>query len=341
MRAEARVAEDGTARLRAALAAAGADWSQVTDRRELAGGTFNAVTLVTFASGLRLVVKIPPEPQTPLLRYEQGILGTEALFYRLAGALPGVPVPQVLAVDPGGAAGGYLVMTECPGSPWHLLSPAPAGAERDALRAELGRQVGALHAVAGPGFGYPSGALGPLRASWAEAFGGMIDAVLDDAARYAVTLPRPAAEVRSLFAGHSALLDSVTAPVLVHFDLWDGNILVAPGQGPGQGPRIGGLIDGERTFWGDPLADLVSLALFHDIEADAAFLGGYREAGGKVGFGPEERERIALYRAYLHLIMWTEVVPRGGDEGSVTWLRGFAYEPLAATLDRWAASGGH
>ena len=330
------MAEDGTARLRAALAAAGAGWDQVTERSELAGGTFNAVSAVTLASGARLVVKIPPDPQVPLMTYERGILDAEALFYRLAGALPGVPVPEVLAVDAAGGAGGYLVMTECPGSPWRALSPAPAGAERDALRAELGRQVAALHTVAGPGFGYPSGALGPLRDRWSQAFLAMVDAVLGDAARYGVTLPRPAAEVRSLFAARGALLDSVAVPALVHFDLWDGNILVAAGP---DGPRIGGLIDGERAFWGDPLADLVSLALFHDIEADDAFLRGYREAGGKVAFDEEERTRIAMYRAYLHLIMWTEVVPRGGDEEHVAWLRGFAYEPLAAVLDGWAAPG--
>jgi len=38
------------------------------------------------------------------------------------------------------------------------------------------------------------------------------------------------------------LLDVVRTPRLIHFDLWDGNILVEAGQ-------ITGLIDGERAFW--------------------------------------------------------------------------------------------
>jgi len=83
----------------------------------------------------------------------------------------------------------------------------------------------------------------------------------------------------------------------------------------------------------------VSLALFHDIEQDAAFLRGYRDEGGKVTFDPAERERIALYRAYLHLIMWTEAVPRQYDDERVAWVRGFAFEPLAATLGRWSETG--
>jgi aminoglycoside phosphotransferase (APT) family kinase protein len=118
-------------------------------------------------------------------------------------------------------------------------------------------------------------------------------------------------------------------------DLWDGNILVESGSG---GRRVGALIDAERAFWGDPLADLVSLALFHDIEQDAAFLRGYRDAGGQVAFDAAERERIALYRASLHLIMWIEAAPRQYDDQRVAWLRGYAYQPLAETLDRWAAS---
>lgn len=327
--------ESGKARLRAALAAAGVGWDQVAECRDLAGGTFNALSAVTLGSGERLVVKIPPAPGTPLLSYERGILGTEALWYRLAGRLPGVTVPAVLAVDAAGRDGGYLVMTECPGSPWWGLEPQPAGEERDEMRAELGRQVARLHTITGTGFGYPSGALGPLRDSWREAFLAMVDAVLADSARFAVTLPRPAAEIAALFAARAGLLDEVSTPVLTHFDLWDGNILVEPRPA---GRRLGALIDAERAFWGDPLADFVSLALFHDIEQDAAFLRGYRDEGGKVTFGPAERERIALYRAYLYLIMWIEAVPRQYDDKHLAWLRGFAFEPLAETFARWTGA---
>jgi hypothetical protein len=69
-----------------------------------------------------------------------GVLATEAMYYRLAGQQAGVAVPSVLDVDPGGGvvAGGYLVMSECAGSPWPELLPQPARREHDQLRAELG-----------------------------------------------------------------------------------------------------------------------------------------------------------------------------------------------------------
>jgi hypothetical protein len=60
---------------------------------------------------------------------------------------------------------------------------------------------------------------------------------------------------------------------------------------------VGALIDAERAFWGDPLAEFVSLALFGDIEQDAAFLRGYRAAGGTVTFDFAARQRLSLYRA--------------------------------------------
>jgi hypothetical protein len=157
------MAESGTARLTAALAGAGVSWDRVAGCRRLTGGTFNAVHLVSLADGTRLVVKIPPGPDTPLLRYEQRILGTEALYYRVAGQCRDVTVPAVVAVETTGAAGGYLVMTERPGSPWPELAPRPSGTERDKLRAALGGQVARLHTISGTGFGYPSGAVGPLR----------------------------------------------------------------------------------------------------------------------------------------------------------------------------------
>jgi aminoglycoside phosphotransferase (APT) family kinase protein len=327
---EGNIADARTARLTAALSGAGVSWDQVAACRSLTGGTFNAVHLVGLADGTRLVVKIPPGPDTPLLRYEQGILGTEALYYELASQCHDVIVPAVIAVDATGASGGYLVMTRCPGSPWPELAPLPGGGERAELRAELGRQVARLHTITGTGFGYPSGAVGPLRDSWRAAFLDMVDAVLADAERFAVTLPRSVADVADWFTAKAAVLDEVTTPVLVHFDLWDGNILVESGAA---GHRIGALIDAERAFWGDPLAEFVSLALFADIEQDTAFLRGYRAAGGTVTFDFAARQRLSLYQAYLYLIMWVEAAPRQASSQRRGWLVDRVLRPLTAALD--------
>ena len=101
--------------------------------------------------------------------------------------------------------------------------------------------------------------------------------------------------------------------------------------GPGPGPhRIGALIDAERAFWGDPLAEFVSLALYGDIERGTAFLAGDRGAGGAVTFDIAARQRLSLYRAYLYLIMWVETAPRQFGQEFLDQIYGRVLQPLAA-----------
>ena len=295
--------------------------------RPLTGGTYNTVEELILTDGSRYVLKVPPAATVPGLRHEHRLLLSEAEFYR-AAAGAGVPAPHVLAL--GGhtdTAAGHLLMTACPGEPWNgSLTPT----EQTSLRTELGRQLARLHEVTGPGFGYPSGALGPLAPDWRTAFTTMTEAVLADARHYRARLPRPVDEVtRTLRSAHSSL-DEVTVPRLVHFDLWPGNILVD--RPAGKAPRIGGLIDGERMFWGDPLADFVSLALLDDIRKDEAFLAGYWEAGGRAGFDRSARLRYALYRSYLYLIMLAEAVPREFGAEENRWRREKAGPELLAAL---------
>ncbi|MGX1273789.1 phosphotransferase family protein [Streptomyces phaeoluteigriseus] len=304
---------------RRALAAAGLAPEDLAGLRPFGGGTYNTVEELRLTDGSRYVLKTAPAGSG--LRHERELLLSEAEFCRGA-ALAGVPAPRVLALE-----GPWLLMTLSPGTPWDDTLTA---AEQRSLRAELGRQVARLHTVTGAGFGYPSGALGPLAPDWRTAFAAMLDAVLDDARRYRARLPRPADEVAAVVRRAYDALDEVTVARLVHFDLWPGNVLVDRSTGRA---RIGGLIDGERMFWGDPLADFVSLALLGDIREDDAFLAGYQEGGGQAEFDPPARLRLALYRAYLYLIMLTETVPRAVGEGRVRWVQESVAPELLAALE--------
>ncbi|MFI8235166.1 phosphotransferase family protein [Streptomyces sp. NPDC085900] len=312
---------DSWERARRILRDAGIPPGRLARLRPLSGGTYNTVEELTLTDGARHVLKAAPD--APGLSHERRLLVAEAEFYRGAETA-GVPAPRLLALD---EAGRVLLMTASPGDPWDA---SLTEAERATLRRQLGRHVAALHRVVGPAFGYPSGALGPLAADWRTAFTGMLDAVLDDARRFGARLPRPVDEVaRTLEAAHGAL-DEVTVPALVHFDLWDGNIMVDRSAGS---VRVGGLIDGERMFWGDPLAEFVSLALLGDIRKDEAFLSGYREAGGRAEFDTPALLRLALYRAYLCLIMLVETVPRAMGEEQVRWRDEAVAPELVAALD--------
>lgn len=251
------------------------------------------------------MLEVAPPAGTPLMTYENALMRTEARFYRRGSAVPGLPVPAVVATgfDRSAIDADHLLMTHLEGEPRNRLRAGIGAEDLARLRTDLGRLGRGLHRVRGSPFGYPYGnpAAG-ARASRRSAFEGMLADVCADARRFGAPLPVDPGLVLGLVRERGRLLDRVTAPSLVHFDLWEGNILLAERDGR---PEITGIIDGERSFWGDPLADLVSTALFDDITWDPAFLSAYRPTPLTAG----ERLRIAMYRAYLAPIVLVEGVP--------------------------------
>lgn len=339
-RSEPQDRPGGPAAVAELLARAGIPAERITGHEPLAGGSYNALYGVDLTDGTRLVLKVPPSPGTPKLAYEHELLRGEAVFHQAAAAA-GVPVPRVVHAEHGGAgdpaATPFLLMTHSPGTPWFAAQQAVSATEQDRLRHALGMLLARLHAVRGPGFGYPAQRLAPLADRWAPAFTAMTDAVLDDAERFGAWLPAPPAAIRAALATAAPALDEVTVPALVHFDLWPGNILL---EGPAGGRTISALIDGERMFWGDPLADFASLSLLHtDVEEDAAFLEGYGVGGGRTVFDDAARRRIALYRCYLYLIMLVEVEPRSTTGEYLSWVREFTTPRLEAALGVVVSAG--
>ncbi len=307
---------------------------QVTEIEELTGGTFNAAYRIGLGPGDRaLVLKVSPAPVTPLLTYEHGLMRTEASFYELVGNRTDVTVPQVVAArfDRRVVDGDYLLMSHLDGTGWDRSHPLLGPGDQARLRRDLGRLTGRLHTVEGDAFGYPQHEESTTSGSWRAAFTRMLEDVLADARRYGVVLPVEPDLLLTVVREQARLLDAVTVPVLVHFDLWEGNILLTERDGR---PEISGIIDGERAFWGDPLADLVSLALFGDIADDADFLAGYRSAvGDSFEITAEARLRIAMYRVYLDLVMLVEATPRGYDPADHAPVDALARADLLAALD--------
>ncbi|WP_285028216.1 aminoglycoside phosphotransferase family protein [Plantibacter sp. ME-Dv--P-122b] len=299
----------------------------------LGAGTANEVAAVELDGGERVIVKLSPADATGLT-YERSLMATEALALRILGRAE-VPQPEIVfeATLDGRDA---LVMTELTGRPANSTETVPLA--RDVLGRTLARlheagrtpfhvepgdvDVPAESASTSPSTGLTEGNRHgyPFRpelqaASARDAYRLLVEAVLTDAARFEVDLPVAADEIRHLIDTASPAFDSVTEPTLVHFDLWEGNLLVMPEHGA-EAAQLTGVIDHERAHWADPTADLVSLALFTDVPetvaADTELLRAYRETSGRELLPDEDaRTRARLWSLYLALVMVVEGIPRG------------------------------
>jgi fructosamine-3-kinase len=156
-----------------------------------------------------------------------------------------------------------------------------------------------VHTITGPFFGYSGDR--PSASDWPTAFEAIIEDVRADAVDWNVPLP----PLDGVVARYRDVLASVNRPALLHFDLWDGNVLAGADGG------LTGLVDGERYLYGDPLLDFVSPALLRRIEEmpDHPFLAGYRAE--PFDFDESARIRLGLYRIHLYAIMIAEGPSRG------------------------------
>jgi len=284
----------------------------------LSGGLFASVLRADLDDGRRVVVKVTGADTSRLLRYEHGLLGTEAAVNRV-GHDAGLPVPRVLLTDLSRrhVDGDAMVVTFLDGDLWSALDLEPLATAR--ARRSLGAFMARLHTIVpGARFGYPAPESGLAADTWPDALAAMIRAALDDAERWGVDLPGD--RLLDVAEGHRDLLAAVTTPRLVHADLWEGNLLLDRSEG-----TVVGVLDAERALWGDPLFELVGADQFGAGAVDPDLLAGYRQAGGDLGLGdgapgsgdPGAWTRLQLYRAYFACLLAVEVVPRGytGDRG--------------------------
>jgi aminoglycoside phosphotransferase (APT) family kinase protein len=202
------------------------------------------------AGGREVVLRVG----TSASRHE---LATEATALQLAAGF-GVPGPELLGSDDGGAAGVPLVLSaRLPGNSQIPREPDPA------RLSALGRQAARLHAITLD----PS----PLLPARDRPI-----AVEDWAAMRRSQPPR-----ELLAAAEAAVARDARPcerPVFVHGDLWQGNVLW-------QGTTVTGLLDWDCAGAGDPGVDLGSLrcdaALCYGAQAPAHVLRGWQEQAGR------------------------------------------------------------
>ncbi|MDR3276483.1 MAG: hypothetical protein LBT11_04640 [Treponema sp.] len=145
----------------------------------------------------------------------------------------------------------------------------------------------------------------------------MTQNLVEDAGRFGKRCPG-GEELLGYIDRYQEILNKAPA-VLVNFDLWENNLFY--GKDANGSPRLW-MIDPERGFWGDPIADFVCLDFMHmDLGEKAGVFEAYNAAAEKpLEVSPETRVRYYIMLAYLGVIMYTERYSRY-HPGNTGWWR--------------------
>ncbi|XOJ00600.1 phosphotransferase family protein [Paenibacillus polymyxa] len=280
--------------------------ASILDYKEMLDGWANHAYLIILSDAQRVVLKIAPSASKNLMRCEQDLMIAEVEALRLIKELQDVPVPQVLAYDDSltMASARYFIMEYMSGTPYNQVKDQYSAEEQEAIEHQLGRYNRRINEIKGEKFGYFSEQK-QRYSTWKEAFMNLMDDILTDGEEAGITFSIDYPELRRLIEEKSDVLDDVKEPVLVSWDLWDGNVLVDKG-------RITAMIDFERSLWADPLME----HYFSHFNYTPGFVKGY----GHAITTESELKRRSLYDLYFDLVLRIECAYRQYDnQEHVNW----------------------
>jgi aminoglycoside phosphotransferase (APT) family kinase protein len=254
---------------------------------ELADGMYNSTFRLELPDGERAVLRVAPEPARQHRIEPQLMRNEHATLPYLAPIAP--LMPRIVGIDFTHDVIGRDFMIES------FLDgvPAPAGLQiytaqqRPGFFRQIGGWAASIHQVTGPGFGRVAG---PLHTTWSEALLAWFDCAVADL----VDIDLEASDARRLIEvidGHRDILDEIRTPRLLHGDLWIVNLILAESA---VAPTITGIVDNDRTWWGDPEADW---PIFMALRKPGTDRDAFWDSYGPLDHSPEARWRRGIYRA--------------------------------------------
>ena len=280
---------------------------KITVYTELSEGLCNIAYRIEFSDGSKSILKIAPQYNSTLLRNEKCLMNAEVNAMKLAENIGDVRTAKVQYYDTGKTlcTGDYFIMECLEGESLVSIKDTLSEEEKDQIYSEVGNIVRDIAKIKGEHFGQLY--------DGAERFDRLYDFVkmlirnvLADASEKDILIGVSPEEILSLLDAHKDVFGEVS-PVLVHYDLWEGNIFVKNGH-------VCALIDWERALWGDVLME----DRFRRHSVNDAFLEGF----GQTGFSEAERKRILWYDIVLYLGMMTEGKFREyPDDSQYRWIK--------------------
>lgn len=283
---------------------------QMASCTELTEGMCNTAYMINFADGSRSVLKIATKDNRGRMSNEVNLMEAEVTAMGLVSAANVADVAQVQYYDRSNKIcdSHYFFMEALEGESLSSIVEQFAEEERAVINYEIGQVERRISFIHGKAFGL----LGDTEHKHETLYDFiymLISNVLSDAEKKGVSFGVSPEEILGLLKQYQAVFDKVKTPVLVHWDMWEGNIFVKDGH-------ISGIIDWERAMWGEPFMD----DRFRRHTRNKDFLRGF----GQEEFTEEEMSRILWYDVLLYLTMMTEGAYREyDDDGLYQWTKPF------------------
>ena len=258
----------------------------------LGDGEFNAAFKVTCEDGKDYVLKIAPPKDATVLSYERNMMDSEVYWYRKMKENTDILCPDVYAVDFSCKIieSSCFIMQMMKGEPlWKCVFSQE---EAEKVQAEKVNMLTKIHAIKNDRYGYRQSG---LHDSWYAALKSMAGNLVKDCRDLGYETP-DGERFLELIDKHEDIL--MKAPCrMVNFDLWDSNVLYDNGRLV--------WIDPERGFWGDPVADFITIgpgqkAPLTEKKKEIGIYNG--TAKEKIELSRDTEVRYACSVAYLALI---------------------------------------
>ena len=267
----------------------------LAEMEELTEGYCNAAYRLHLADGRCCIIKIAPFGDENLLSYEKEMMKSEVYAMRLAQEYGGIPVAKVYAADGQCTVcdSPFFIMECLPGESLAKIKGELSPKILQNIYTDLGKILKRLHQIPAEQFGLLSGLF--CSQSWFSTFIQMMEALLKNAQALEISIGMDPARILAYLRTRETVFSEVDIPHLIHWDTWDGNLLI-------QNNKISGIIDWERALWGDILMEYN----FRSFAWNTDFLQGY----GIQQLSARQEERISWYDTYLNLILYIEAFYR-------------------------------
>ena len=212
----------------------------------LGNGEFNAAFKVCTEENKEYVVKIAPPRDSKVLTYENNMMESEVFWYEQMREKTDICIPEVYASDFSQKIipASYFIMEKMDGKPlWEMGFSETEYAKVQEQKIDMLTQIHRIHNHL---FGYRQTG---LHNSWYEAIRGMVSNLIKDCEAMGIETPN-GHKLLMAIDKHEDLLGDCEC-CMVNFDLWDSNVLYHNGKLC--------WIDPERSFWGDRIADFITL----------------------------------------------------------------------------------